>query len=96
MEMSMSLFIHAWLPNVLETYASDKMYNDKQQDQYTTWNCICTKIIWKELQMKIDLVIRDLDKTLNSNSTDTSYLLTAIEVMKGLKKELKDYDGNYN
>jgi hypothetical protein len=25
MGMSVALFIHAWLPNVLETYASDKM-----------------------------------------------------------------------
>jgi len=25
MSMSVALFIHAWLPNVLSTYASDKM-----------------------------------------------------------------------
>ena len=29
MSMSMALFIHAWLPDVLETYASDKMNEDK-------------------------------------------------------------------
>ena len=28
MTMSMALFIHAWLPNVLESYASDKMGQD--------------------------------------------------------------------
>ena len=28
MKMSIALFIHAWLPNVLESYASDKMNND--------------------------------------------------------------------
>jgi hypothetical protein len=28
MTMSIALFIHAWLPNVLETYASDKMKSD--------------------------------------------------------------------
>jgi hypothetical protein len=25
MQMSVALFIHAWIPDVLETYASDKM-----------------------------------------------------------------------
>ena len=25
MQMSIALFIHAWIPNVLETYASEKM-----------------------------------------------------------------------
>jgi len=29
MSMSMALFIHAWLPDVLETYASDRMNEDK-------------------------------------------------------------------
>ena len=28
MTMSIALFIHAWLPSVLETYASDKMKSD--------------------------------------------------------------------
>jgi len=28
MSMSIALFIHAWLPNVLESYASDKMTDD--------------------------------------------------------------------
>jgi len=26
--MSIALFIHAWFPNVLESYASDKMKSD--------------------------------------------------------------------
>jgi hypothetical protein len=25
MQMSIALFIHAWIPNILETYASEKM-----------------------------------------------------------------------
>ena len=29
MSMSVALFIHAWLPDVLETYASDKMDEGK-------------------------------------------------------------------
>jgi hypothetical protein len=29
MSMSVALFIHAWLPDVLETYASNKMNEDK-------------------------------------------------------------------
>jgi len=28
MSMSIALFIHAWLPDVLENYASDKMRED--------------------------------------------------------------------
>ena len=28
MSMSIALFIHAWIPNLLKTYASDKMNDD--------------------------------------------------------------------
>jgi len=31
MGMSIALFIHAWVPDVLETYASDKI-NNKQHE----------------------------------------------------------------
>lgn len=30
MSMSIALFIHAWIPNILEHYASDKMNEGKE------------------------------------------------------------------
>ena len=37
MSMSMALFIHAWIPSLFPTYASDKM-NQNQDNRGTTKN----------------------------------------------------------
>ena len=31
MSMSIALFIHAWIPDILETYASDKINNNQHE-----------------------------------------------------------------